>query len=411
MEQILWAVKAAPVADAQEWAVLVAMSEAADQDGCNSFLSIMTVSARTRLAESTVRRRMNDLEARGVIRQGDQTAARVIPANRRPVVYDLQVPLSYFRPEKRYDGGDVELSVNIWRAGRGRPPLTPQDRPDLAPAPERKPRAEKTSDSGVSQGHPKPGVSEGHPQGFQGDTPRGVPGTPNPPHNPPQDPRSSGALRAPTAGTVETSSSNVPIRNASAPAAAAQSPDDDDHGDAPRAVKNPASILDAMMLNPDEATRFRAWLVDATNATNPDGLIVSLYSAGRLSERLAQWRGSENTTPPASAPTAARPGHLQWCGTCDPATRMDTTSDQDGREYIRRCPNCNINAGQHAPGAGASQAIAQQAALAASNSTGTGREAAAAARAAVAQGVGRRTTTIGDPITPQAVLQAQGGAR
>lgn len=402
MEQILWAVKAAPVADAQEWAVLVAMSEAADQDGCNSFLSIMTIAARTRLAESTVRRRMGDLEDRGLIRQGDQRSALMIPANRRPVVYDLQVPLSYFRAEKRYDGAEAELSVNIWRAGRGRPPLTPQDRPELAPAPERKPRADKAPDSGVSQRHPKPGVSEGHPQGFHADTPRGVPGTPNPPHNPPQDPRSSGALRAPTAGPVEISSSNAQSRNADA---AAHEPEGD-HGDAPRAVGSPSSILDAMMLNPDEQTRFRTWLIEATGATNPEGLVVSLHGAGRLSERITQWRGFE-IAPAPQQPAQDRPVHLAWCGRCDHRTRMAMATDPEGREYVRRCPDCNINAGQPAPGSGAAQAIAFEAAVAAANdANGRGRAAFEAARAALPQGAPRRTTTIGDVI-PTSRLRAE----
>lgn len=215
------------------------------------------------------------------------------------------------------------------------------------------------------------------------------------------DPQSSAALRAATAGTVETSSSNDTIRNANAGTAAAQD-SSQDHGDAPRAATNPASILDTMMLNPDEATRFRAWLVTATNATNPDGLIVSLYTAGRLSERLGQWRTSETTHTPPTTPQS-RPEHLQWCGQCDPLTRMDTTHDESGHEYLRRCPACNINAGQYAPGAGASQAIAQQSALAAANQAGGGREAVMAARAALPQGVGRRTTTIGTTITPATI--------
>ena len=59
-EQVWWAIKAAPVADVEEWAVLVAMAEAADQDGCNSFLSANTIAARTRLARRTVQRRMDD---------------------------------------------------------------------------------------------------------------------------------------------------------------------------------------------------------------------------------------------------------------------------------------------------------------------------------------------------------------
>ena len=65
-----------------------------------------------------------------------------------------------------------------------------------------------------------------------------------------EEPQSSGALHAPTAEPVETSSSsNSPVTREDAAAAG-------DHGDAPRAgggrqTRNPADILDAMMLNPD----------------------------------------------------------------------------------------------------------------------------------------------------------------
>lgn len=152
------------------------------------------------------------------------------------------------------------------------------------------------------------------------------------------------------------------------------------------------------MLNPDESARFRAWLVTATNATNPDGLIVTLHTSGRLSERLTQWRASEDTPGAVKAPTAPRVVHLEWCGRCDRYTRTASVTDQDGREYVRRCPTCNIHAGRPAAGSGASQEIAQQVALAAANLTGHGRDAAAAARAALPQGVGRRITTIGTPV-------------
>ena len=66
-----------------------------------------------------------------------------------------------------------------------------------------------------------------------------------------------------------------------------------------------------MMLNPDEAARFRAWLVQATNATNPDGLIVTLHTSGRLSERLSQWRTSESTP---GAPSAAQGADARLVG-------------------------------------------------------------------------------------------------
>lgn len=221
-------------------------------------------------------------------------------------------------------------------------------------------------------------------------------------NSPPEDSSSSDALRASTAPPVETSSSNVTSRNATLPAAAANEPEGD-HGDAPRAVTSPASILDSMMLNPDESTRFRDWLVTATGATNPDGLIVTLYASGRLSERLGQWRTSENSTPAPVAPAAPRPGRLAWCGECDPDSRtiMFNRDPHTGRELVRRCPACHVLAGSETPGSGAVQAIAFEAAVAAANeANGRGRAAFEAARAALPQGVGRRTTTIGDVIDP-----------
>ena len=430
-EQVWWAIKAAPVADVEEWAVLVAMAEAADQDGCNSFLSANTIAARTRLARRTVQRRMDDLEKRGLIRKGDQRVAAHIPADRRPVVYDVMVPYSHFRLDKITAEGAPVLSVDVWRDGRGKPPLRPQDRPEIAAPPEKKRRsdhgvkrpkaiepddvspddpeqddAESTSVDGVTTSH--------HRDDYE--TSRGVSGShPTLPSNPPHDPPRSAALRAATADPpVETSSSNDTFRNARGrdDAAAAGSSADHENGDATRAGTAPAAILEAMMLNPDESARFRAWLITATNATNPDGLIVTLHTSGRLSERLTQWRASESTQAApsgahgATPPATGRPAQLRWCGRCDQDTRMATVTDPDGRELLRRCPACNINAGRVPSGAGASQEIAQQVALAAANSTGQGRDAAAAARAGLPQGVGRRITTIGEPVTPKAMREA-----
>jgi hypothetical protein len=227
---------------------------------------------------------------------------------------------------------------------------------------------------------------------------------------PSDEPSGSAARSAATANPVETSSSNDTFRSTrDSDAAAAEESDDHEHGDATRADNAPAAILDAMMLNTDEAARFRAWLVTATNATNPDGLVVSLNASGRLSERIAQWRTSEISPGPATGPSAAlaaRPAHLEWCGRCDRDTRTATTTDQGGREYIRRCPTCNINAGQTTPGSGASQAIAQQVQLAAANTTGRGLDAYRAARAALPEGTKRRITTIGDPVDPKTMRQA-----
>lgn len=260
-------------------------------------------------------------------------------------------------------------------------------------------------DPAPEPGFPDPVTSDVTGTGFPGP---GIPGSGNP--VPLEDPSQntitehSAALRAATVtDPVETSSSSVQDRNASAPDDAAHAAGD--HGDAPRAggarqTRQPADILDAMMLNPDEQTRFRAWLVDATGAINPDGLIVSLYGSGLLSERLSQWRASESSTSShgaAQAPATPRAGRLEWCGRCDQNTRMMAGFDTDGTEYLRRCQTCHVLAGVEQPGAGAHQVIAMQAANAA-RATGTGRAAFQAARAQLPAGTPRRDTTIGTTI-------------
>lgn len=250
-------------------------------------------------------------------------------------------------------------------------------------------------------GFPDPVTETGFPgPGFPG------PGSPVPLEDPSQNTITEGsaALRAATADTpVETSSSsNSPVREA----AAADVP-----GDAPRAGSgrqstNPTDILAGMMINPDEAQRFRTWLVDATGATNPDGLIVSLNASGMLSERLSQWRAAENPTPGAIVAMGAvqRPQHPQWCGMCDPTTRTWGEINPDGRDVVHRCENCNANAGYTPAGAGAAQAIAIMA-QGTNRTPGAGRAAFEAARATLPSGTPRRDTTIGTIIDPTTARQ------
>ena len=162
------------------------------------------------------------------------------------------------------------------------------------------------------------------------------------------------------------------------------------------------------MVNPDEAARFRTWLVDATGATNPDGLIVTLHTGGRLSERIAQWRTAETfgRPVPSPGPSVNRPA---WCGECDRSTRLAVAHDHEGHEYVRRCPVCNPNTGTAPAGAGAAQAIAITAATV-DRTPGAGREAFLAARAALPAGTPRRTTTIGTVLDIATTRATQDGA-
>jgi hypothetical protein len=131
---MLWALKDAPVADTLERVVLVTLAErCARADGCTAFPSRDTI-AQTALADpKTVQRVLRRLETRGLIAKGDQSAARYLRADRRPTVWDLLIPYSWFPNPER---------MNAERAQAGLPPLTPADRPDVALPPERKKRAD-----------------------------------------------------------------------------------------------------------------------------------------------------------------------------------------------------------------------------------------------------------------------------
>jgi hypothetical protein len=112
---ILWALKDAPAADTLERMVLLALAVRATRaDG--SHISV----ARQELVETavadpkTVQRVLRRLEARGLVAKLGQ----------RPLVYDLLIPYSWL---PNPDG------VNEERRQAGLDPVTPGNRPDIAP--------------------------------------------------------------------------------------------------------------------------------------------------------------------------------------------------------------------------------------------------------------------------------------
>ncbi|QYN41091.1 hypothetical protein K1T35_47980 (plasmid) [Pseudonocardia sp. DSM 110487] len=135
-----WA-ETAPVADVYERVILTLMAGRADKDGTGVWLSPGTIARGAVSDEQTVKRRMRALRERGVIAYGDQSLAAKIPANRRPKVYDLMIPVSFYSPTQLAE-------VNRMREENGRPPLTPENRPDL---PEAAPSRKARSDTGTSR--------------------------------------------------------------------------------------------------------------------------------------------------------------------------------------------------------------------------------------------------------------------
>jgi len=139
LSPILWALKDAPVADSLERLVLVVLGEhAGGADGCTAFPSRDTIASLALVDPKTVQRVIQRLIKRKLIAPGDQSAAQYIRADRRPVVYDLMIPYSWFPNPER---------MNEERRERGLAPLTPKGRPDIAAAPEKVRR----KDAGVSR--------------------------------------------------------------------------------------------------------------------------------------------------------------------------------------------------------------------------------------------------------------------
>jgi hypothetical protein len=89
IEAVSWALNSADVKDATEVLVLIGIANHAAKDGTGSRAGQATLAHYARCSDRTVRRKLSALEGRGVIRRGDQRAAAHIPANVRPVVWDL----------------------------------------------------------------------------------------------------------------------------------------------------------------------------------------------------------------------------------------------------------------------------------------------------------------------------------
>lgn len=139
---VIWALKHAPVADAYERAVLLALADSGDPDGCDCYPSPETMTVIAKCDAQTVKERCKAMQKRGLIRRQRQAPSKPgwlrIPRNRRPAVWELMIPSSWWSDEQR-------AGINRMRAERGAntEPITPETRPDLTPAPQRAPRADK----------------------------------------------------------------------------------------------------------------------------------------------------------------------------------------------------------------------------------------------------------------------------
>ena len=135
-----WALNNAPVVDAEERLILVALANYAWDDGRGAYAAQATLAEMALVASRTVRRRLEAMEARGLITRGNQALVQHFRSDHRPIVWDLMMPFSYYR--------DLPKMERYWHQNHF-VPLTAQDRPDLAPAPAARSRVDK----GIPRAH------------------------------------------------------------------------------------------------------------------------------------------------------------------------------------------------------------------------------------------------------------------
>ena len=96
---ISWVREHAPTENPAELCILYSLADRANDDGQGCWPSVATMAEESRCSERTVQRHLRNLEQRGIIVRGDQRLVERYRADRRPIVWDLNLSL------KREDTG------------------------------------------------------------------------------------------------------------------------------------------------------------------------------------------------------------------------------------------------------------------------------------------------------------------
>lgn len=381
---ILWAVEHAPIVDAEERAILVALVSKGDFDGCNCYRSYATLAKAARVDERTAMRKIKAMTQRKLIRPqpGPKPESwKKLKRDKRPVVREVMVPASFWSA--------VQLEeINRQRAERGRKPITPETRPDLAEAPPKKARADKgkpnpkrsrkkkadptpeTPERGVSKS-PRPkggynvcGVSLSHLAGCLEVTSRGVSESPNSPLVPPASPSSplvppmDGESNHPSEGKAgredeNSNNTNDSSGDTSAPKPSTAPSDQEVRLECAQMLVDRAVRLwptEHRAPSPRDHQRLCERVVAELGSGGDETVIVyelsrDLQDAGSAVKVIM---GSRTKTPGWGVASDPRPAHSQheiktrtpWCGgsACDERTRLANVLDpRTGETRPARC--------------------------------------------------------------------------
>lgn len=118
VEAITWVLHEAPGCPPQLVSTLIGLANHADPHGRGAYPGQGMLASYTRKSERQVRRDLAEAERLGLIRRGDQRLVAHIPADRRPVVWDLV--MAPRRPRADLDGR-TSASARTSASGRGWP--------------------------------------------------------------------------------------------------------------------------------------------------------------------------------------------------------------------------------------------------------------------------------------------------
>ena len=93
IEAVAWATRADLTGKlaAEHRLVLIVLADHADVEGANAWPSRARIASRLGTTERSVSRALAALERQGLIRRGNQALTKHLPADRRPVVWQLRL--------------------------------------------------------------------------------------------------------------------------------------------------------------------------------------------------------------------------------------------------------------------------------------------------------------------------------
>lgn len=117
-QAVTWVLDNTPQLDPGLALTLLVLAEHADDEGRGAFPSQATLARRAHKTERAVRNDLTRLERLGLVSRGDQSRTARMPANRRPVVWDLAITRGEVGDRSHTSGGKWVTGHSLHLGGK-----------------------------------------------------------------------------------------------------------------------------------------------------------------------------------------------------------------------------------------------------------------------------------------------------